>query len=171
MTRADLALVGPSGVGKTKTGKRVAAELGFQFRDTDAMVTEAHGPIDAIFAEQGEVVFREFERAAVKAALREPGVVSLGAGVVLDAETRAELGGIPVVWLHMSEELAGARLGELQDRPLLAGQDVTAWAQLAAERDPYYREVADVDFEVTSRPMSEVVDQIVYWAKSQGVLK
>src|SRR5690606_11174633 len=70
----SLALVGPMAAGKTSVGRKVARLLHVPFTDTDRRVVAEHGPIPRIFAEEGEARFREYERAAVAAALAEGGV-------------------------------------------------------------------------------------------------
>ena len=64
-----------------KYDRQRGGELGLPFVDTDAEIIAAHGPVEDIFAREGEAVFRTYEREVVKAALRgDPKVVSLEAG-------------------------------------------------------------------------------------------
>src|SRR5690606_22292590 len=99
---AIVVLIGAPGAGKTKTGKRVARALGVPHLDTDKLIVAEHGPVADIFAEHGEARFRELEREAVAAALREDAIVSLGGGAVLDPTTRDALRGLPVVQLTVT---------------------------------------------------------------------
>lgn len=120
-------------------------------RDTDADVERTAGkPIAEIFVDDGEPRFRELERDAVAAALAEhDGVLALGGGAVLHADTRAALaayrerGGV-VVFLDVSLAHAAPRVGFNQSRPLLLGNPRARWQALMEERRPVYTEVASV---------------------------
>src|SRR4051812_38120360 len=97
-----LVLVGAPGAGKTTIGHLVAKQLEVSFRDTDTDVEATAGKSVAdIFVTDGEATFRELERAAVATALREhDGVLALGGGAVLDAQTRAALADHRGGWLE-----------------------------------------------------------------------
>lgn len=163
-----LLLVGPMAAGKTSLGRKVARLLDVPFIDTDKRIAAAHGPIPQIFAEQGELHFRDLERAAVTAAIREGGVVSLGGGAVTDASTRALLREHPVVFLTVSAEAVAARIGGA-GRPLLAGEEdpVERWRTIFAQRRGWYEEVADLTVDTSRRPMRMLAEQIAAWRKEQ----
>ena len=70
-------------------GELLAKALGVPFADTDTLVARAaHKPIGDVFVEDGELVFREFERGAVASGLdavgQARGGVLAGSGAVLD---------------------------------------------------------------------------------------
>lgn len=160
-----LVLIGPMGAGKTSIGRRVARALGRPFRDTDRIVVRDHGPIPAIFAAHGESYFRELERTAVAEALTAGGVVALGGGAVLDAETRERLAAHHVVLLTVAPHVVASRIHG-DDRPLLGGEDpVERWLRIYEERRPLYEAAADIAFDTSSGPLSGVVDDIVAWAR------
>ena len=89
-------LIGPPGAGKSTVGPLLAALLGAEFAETDALVEEAAGkPVSDIFIADGEPAFRDLERTAVAEALRQhPGIVSLGGGAVVPRLLRHRAGGI-----------------------------------------------------------------------------
>ncbi|SIT75159.1 shikimate kinase [Microbacterium sp. RU33B] len=162
-----IVLIGPMGAGKTSIGRRVARSLGLPFTDTDKVVVRDHGPIPALFETHGESHFRALERAAVVDALTGGGVVALGGGAVLDADTRADLADHRVVLLTVAPHIVASRIGG-SDRPLLAGEDPLArWSRIYAERRPVYESVADVAFDTSSGPLAGVVAQIVDWIQTQ----
>jgi shikimate kinase len=158
-----IVLVGPMGAGKSSIGRRVARELGVPFADTDTLVVRDHGPIAQLFVAEGEARFRELERRAVTEALAAGGVVALGGGAVLDADTRRDLRAHHVVLLTVSTNTVRARIhGEA--RPLLADEDpVARWQAIWESRRGLYTEVADVTFDTSSGPLADVVRDIVAW--------
>ena len=115
MTAVQVVLVGPMGVGKSTVGRLLAERLGVGYRDTDDdIVAEQGRTIAEIFVDEGEPAFRAIEKAAVHRALAEhDGVLALGGGSILDADTRALLAGqriTPELAAHAGEAaIAGAR--------------------------------------------------------------
>ncbi|MFT4213082.1 MAG: shikimate kinase [Microbacterium sp.] len=160
----SLVLVGPMGAGKTSIGRRVAKALGVPFSDTDALIARVHGPIPELFRSRGEAAFRELERQVVAGALAEPGVLALGGGAVLDARTRDALQEHPVVLLSVAPHVVARRIVGA-GRPLLEGSDpIAAWQRIFAERKPLYDAVADVEFDTSRGPLSDIVTAVVAWA-------
>ncbi|MDN3310487.1 shikimate kinase [Microbacterium oryzae] len=167
--RGAIVLVGPMGAGKTSIGRRVARALALPFIDTDAEIVRAHGPIAAIFAQDGEERFRALERDAVRTALERSGVVALGGGAVLAAETRALLRAHRVVLLDVDEAAIAHRIRG-QKRPLLngGGDPVADWKRIRDARAPLYAEVADAVFDTSHGPTQGAVDRIVAWVRGEG---
>lgn len=145
---SNLVLVGPMGAGKTAIGRRLAGRLGLAFADSDQEVErQAGASVAAIFEHVGEAGFRERERRALAGLLAGSGrLVATGGGAVLDADNRRLMGerGF-VVWLQAGPDTQLRRLARDRSRPLLLRQDrAQVLRQLAAARDPLYREVADL---------------------------
>lgn len=160
-----IVLIGPMGAGKTSVGRRVAKALGVSFYDSDAAIVREHGPIDELFRVHGEPHFRELERDAVAAGLAQGGVVALGGGAVLDAETQRALASHRVAHLTVSERTIASRIRGGR-RPLLSGEDPLArWREIAAARRDTYERLADATFDTSSGPLQDVVDAVVQWAR------
>lgn len=151
-------LVGPMGVGKSTVGQLLAERLGVGYRDTDDdIVAEQGRTIAEIFVDEGEAAFRAIEKAAVHRALAEhEGVLALGGGSILDADTRALLGGQRVVYLSMDVEEAVKRTGLNAARPLLAVNPRKQWRELMEARRSLYEEVATAVVATDGRTPEEV---------------
>ena len=167
-----LVLIGPMGAGKSSIGRRVAKHLGVPFYDTDTAVVREHGPIADLFVTQGEARFRQLERQAVQAALASNGVVSLGGGAVLDADTRGDLAHHRVVLLTVTPQVVAGRLRGaarplLATRPLLEADPIARWTEIYRVRKPLYDELADVTFDTSSGPLADVVTAVAAWAQHQ----
>lgn len=153
-------IIGAMGAGKSRVGQRLASSLGAPFVDTDARIAERYGPIDEIFAREGEEYFRIVEREIVAEALREEAVISLGGGAVLHPESREDLADLPVVWLQVSPEAVAPRLSG-GNRPLLAEGGLATWSAILEARTPVYEALADVTVDTSRRPVARIVDDII----------
>ncbi|MGW7386220.1 shikimate kinase [Streptomyces sp. NPDC054794] len=146
------------GVGKSTIGELLAERLGVGYRDTDEDIVAAEGrAIADIFVEDGEPAFRVLEKQAVCRALAEhEGVLALGGGAILDADTRALLAGQRVVYLSMDVEEAVKRTGLNAARPLLAVNPRKQWRELMEARRHLYEEVATAVVPTDGRTPEEV---------------
>lgn len=162
-----IVLVGPMGAGKSGVGARLARSVGAPFVDTDQRIIERYGPIEEIFAREGEAYFRTIEREVVAEALREEAVVSLGGGAVLDADTRDDLSDLAVVWLQVSAEAVAPRLSGGR-RPLLADGGLDRWIRIRDERRPLYEQVAGLVIDTSRRPMTRIIAEITEWAGARA---
>ena len=151
-------LVGPMGVGKSTVGQLLAERLGVGCRDTDDDIVAAQGrSIAEIFVDEGEPAFRALEKDAVRTALTgHAGVLALGGGAILDADTRALLAGQRVVYLSMDVEEAVRRTGLNAARPLLAVNPRKQWRELMEARRHLYEEVAAAVVATDGRTPEEV---------------
>jgi len=158
VSAVQVVLVGPMGVGKSTVGRLLAERLGVGYRDTDDdIVAEQGRSIAEIFVDEGEPVFRAIEKAAVHKALAEhDGVLALGGGSILDADTRALLAGQRVVYLSMDVEEAVKRTGLNAARPLLAVNPRKQWRELMEARRSLYEEVATAVVATDGRTPEEV---------------
>ncbi|MER6853346.1 shikimate kinase [Streptomyces flaveolus] len=153
-----IVLVGPMGVGKSTVGQLLAGRLGTAYRDTDEDIVSAQGrTIAEIFVDEGEPAFRALEKQAVRTAIAEhDGVLALGGGAILDADTRGLLAGRRVVYLSMDVEEAVKRTGLNAARPLLAVNPRKQWRELMEARRHLYEEVATVVVATDGRTPEEV---------------
>ena len=160
------------GSGKTTIGKLISQELGLEFHDCDQDLESATGAsVNLIFDVEGEAGFRERETQLLKDISSLSGVlVATGGGVVTRAENRKILcrSGL-VVWLQTSVEQQIDRLSHDKSRPLLQTPDrEDTLKKLALDRDPLYKEVADISFTSLDRNSRYAADALVrkirsYW--------
>lgn len=156
-------LVGPMGVGKSTVGELLAGRLGVGYRDTDDDIVATVGrTISDIFLEDGEEAFRALEKDAVRAALDgHDGVLALGGGAILDADTRELLADRPVVYLSMDIDEAVKRTGLNAARPLLLVNPRKQWRELMDARQHLYAEVARATVVTDGRGPEEVADAVL----------
>lgn len=162
--RPTLVLVGPPGAGKTTVGRVLARRLAVEFTDVDALIQERAGkPIPDIFTDDGEDAFRTMEREVVAQALvSTDGVLALGGGSVLAAETRERLRGHRVVYLTVGLTDGLRRTGMSTARPLLAGVNPRAtFRALLDARAPLYREVATIEVDTVRRNTNQVARDVL----------
>lgn len=166
---ANIVLIGFMGSGKSSIGKRVAAHLGFQFVDTDALLVAREGrEIAEIFAQDGEAHFREVETAVLASlGTRTRCVISTGGGVVVQAENRALLRTLGfTVWLTASEDVIFERVSRNSKRPLLHTANPRATVtQLLATRRPWYADAAQFTLDTSTLSHAAAAETIVAAAR------
>jgi shikimate kinase len=156
-------LVGPPGSGKSTIGRLVADKRGVEFRDTDSDIEATAGKtVSDIFIEDGEERFRALEADAVRDALKQhDGVLALGGGAVINADTREELRGHRVVFLDVGLTAAAERVGFAQSRPLLVLNPRAELKRLMSERRPLYESVATATVRTDDRSPDDVAAEVL----------
>ena len=141
-------IVGPVASGKSTLGKKLAQTLEIDFLDTDNEIEKRAGAeISWIFEVEGEEGFRERERKALqKSAEKDNVVISTGGGIVTIEENRdLMIAKGKVVYLKTPIEIQLKRTENDKKRPLLSqGNRELTLRVLKEERDPQYKEIADI---------------------------
>ena len=161
----NLALIGFMGTGKTTVGRLAAAQLRYEFVDTDDLIEKRAGRrIAEIFARDGEAAFREMERELVaEMAEWRRKVIATGGGLGANEANLASLKqhaltvclwGLPgAIWQRVRHQA---------HRPLLLDPDPQAKIRaLLDERAPVYRQ-ADVLVNTGFRSLREVTTQVLH---------
>jgi shikimate kinase len=161
----NLALIGFMGSGKTTIGQYLAAQLHFEFVDTDHLIEAAAGKtIPEIFAAAGESTFRELESRVVgELAKRHQTVIATGGGLPCHGDNLGRLKSHAfVVCLWASPETVYERVKHSSHRPLLQHPDPLARIrELLAARESHYRD-ADLLISSDGRPSREIVQHILH---------
>lgn len=144
----NIFLVGLMGAGKTTVGKLLAKRLDKTFIDSDHEIEKRTGVnIPLIFELEGEAGFRARESAVIEDLTQQQNIVlATGGGAVLNPQNRSCLRrNGTVIYLRAKAEDLWQRTRHDKNRPLLQTADPQAkLKELFAQRDPLYREVADI---------------------------
>jgi shikimate kinase len=161
----NLALIGFMGAGKSCVGRLAADLMHFTFLDTDHVIEARAGkPISAIFQQDGEPAFRDWEKRIVQElARRDKTVIATGGGLPTDPANLASLKSHAlVVCLWASPAAIWERVRAHQHRPLLNEADPLAKIrELLAARESHYRQ-ADVLVNTEWRSVREVAQQVIH---------
>lgn len=152
------------GAGKTTVGRALAKKLNKRFIDSDHEIEARTGAsISLIFEIEGEASFRQREADVIRDLTAQEGIVlATGGGAVLKPENRACLKSRgTVIYLRASVSSILQRTSHDKSRPLLQTADPRQRIeQLAQEREPLYREVADIIID-TGRPNVQSLVQAI----------
>lgn len=163
--RRSIALVGLSGSGKSSVGRMLRERLDLPLLDTDAMIVQQAGcEIAQIFADHGELYFRDLESAALEQALAQlPAIISTGGGLVLREQNRELLRqNTLVVWLDASTETIVARLSvHDEQRPLLQGDMADRVSKQREARAAIYGGLANLHIVTDSLSLEQICEQII----------
>lgn len=154
------------GAGKSTIGRQVATLLGLDFDDTDHEIQRRTGvDIPTIFDFEGEEGFRKRESAVIDDLTQRGAglVLATGGGSILDPLNRRNLSSRGfVVYLYCSPEQQYERTLRDRSRPLLQTEDPLGTLQaLMRDRDPLYRETADIVITSEKRSATAVANEIV----------
>ena len=159
----NLYLVGMMGSGKTTVGNLLAQRLGYNFLDTDNLISQVAGKsIREIFTTEGEAAFRELERKILSEVSSYKNLtIATGGGVVMSQFNWSYLQHGIVVWLDVPVEVLYSRLEGDQTRPLLQNSNpLTKLQAIFEERRPLYSN-ADIHVNVNIQDTPEQVTILV----------
>ena len=159
-------IVGPMASGKSTLGKKLAQTLEIDFLDTDNEIEKKAGAeISWIFEVEGEDGFRERESKALQKSVEKDNVViSTGGGIVTIEENRdLMIAKGKVVYLKTPIEIQLKRTENDKKRPLLSqGSREQTLRVLKEERDPQYKEIADITINHDQqKSRNAVIDEII----------
>jgi shikimate kinase/3-dehydroquinate synthase len=163
-------LVGLMGAGKSVIGRRLAAHLQMEFRDSDAEIEAAAGrSVPELFSQFGEAHFRAGERRVLRRLLEGPPIVlATGGGAFMDPATRATIRARGTsIWLRAPLPVLLRRVSLRRNRPLLANRDpADTLRTLMEQRYPIYAEadiVVDCADDTPDQTMGRVASALAAW--------
>ena len=164
-TNRRVFLVGMMGAGKTTVGRQLAKRLGKTFYDADREIEARTGvSVAVIFDIEGETGFRKREAEAIEQLTALDDIVlATGGGAVLDPRNREHLKSRGfVIYLHALPGVLWQRTRSDKSRPLLQGGDPRERLEsLYAERDPLYRDVADLVVDTGRQGIGPLLSQVL----------
>ncbi|KOS24597.1 shikimate kinase [Bacillus anthracis] len=155
-------ITGFLGSGKTTIGKALSKELHMDVVDTDQKIEEKQGKvIRDIFAEEGEMAFREYESVMLCSSLPVFNVIiTTGGGIVEREENRKwmkENG--TVVYLYCDPHVIAERLREDTTRPLFQKKDIDVFVTQFESRRAYYEE-AHIHIDTTNKSVKQIMNEL-----------
>lgn len=159
-----IVLVGLMGAGKSSVGKRLAAQLGLPFFDSDMEVEKAAGlSISDIYDIYGADEFHRGERQVIARLLSGPvHVLATGGGAFLNPENRKAIRENAIsVWLRADLDLLVARTTRQHHRPTLRNCDRReVLSEIMRERAHVFAE-ADLVIDCGDRPLARTVQDVI----------
>lgn len=170
----NIFLIGPMGAGKSTIGRQLASLTKKTFLDADKELESRTGvSIPLIFEIEGEEGFRKRESDIIDELTRQNELVlATGGGAVLNEANRRALHsrGV-VVYLAATIDTLVDRTRHDKNRPLLQNVDRRQkFEELMEQRDPLYRQEADIIVDTDNRSPAAVAKDIVKRLEQQNAL-
>lgn len=157
-----ITLIGMAGAGKSTLGQALAERLGWEQLDTDRLMEAYYGlPLQGIMDAFGLEQFLRIESHLVSELGLKRTVISTGGSVIYSTpavDRLRELG--PLVFLDIDEATFLKRVGDAEDRGLAITPGTTL-SDLYNERQPLYRNAADIVVRTDHQPVAACVDAIL----------
>ena len=161
---SNIFLVGLMGAGKTSVGRMLARRMDKEFLDADTEIEKITGvKIPVIFEIEGESGFRAREEKMIDQLTAMSGIVlATGGGAVISPANRLLLKNRGrVIYLRAAPEDLWRRTRRDRNRPLLQTADPLGKLRtLHEQRDPLYREVADLIVDTGSQSVAHLTSRI-----------
>lgn len=152
----NIVLIGMPGAGKSTVGVILAKAIGFDFIDTDILLSKQIGYTLQDFIDKFgiEEFLRAEERAGLSVSCERTVIATGGSMVMSDPAMRHLKKGARTLWLNPPFEELKKRLDNIKTRGIVmaGGQDIR---DIYSQRIPLYRKYADI---IISRTGSEDTD-------------
>ena len=153
--KANIALIGFMGSGKTTIGRILAKSLDMKFIDIDRCISmREKKTIPEIFEEHGEKYFRDLERSIIEDESKDNNIViSTGGGAIIDNVNIKNLKSTSfVVYLDCDVKTIYERVKRSKTRPLLTNSDdmLQTIQDLYDKRQTLYKISSDFSIKIDS---------------------
>jgi shikimate kinase len=172
LQKLNIFLVGMMGCGKSTVGQLLAAQIGYQFFDTDHLVEQvSQQSISSIFEMAGEEEFRAIESKVLgEISAYTKLVIATGGGIVMRQENWGYLRQGLVVWIDVPAEVLWQRIASDRSRPLINTPEPQATLTKILDNRRHRYAAADLHISVTAdQAPASVAAQIL--EKIPSVLK
>jgi len=166
----NIILIGFKSCGKSTIGQALAEHLGLAFADTDALLEARHAALQgehlafrAIYQQYGKAYFRGLERDVLGQLgdLREHVIAAGGGTFIHHSLPPAVRQTGMIVYLAVRPAVLMARIRAGGVPSFFSGDNFEQeFADLYQQREPVYRELADLTLEVSDLAVSETVYRI-----------
>ena len=150
------------GAGKSVVGKALAAQLGWDFIDTDRQIEAAAGTsLQQLLEEQGYLALRAREAEHILSLSPARTVISTGGSAVYSEPGMTHLRNIStVVFLDIDLATVATRISNFGQRGIASAENQTL-EMIFAERLPLYRKFADITLPNAAGSPELAVQQLV----------
>jgi shikimate kinase len=156
----NITLIGMSGVGKTRIGSLLSAQLGYRFIDIDRIIENNNSKtLQQLIDDSGTKKFLEMEEKAILSITDTDNIViSPGGSAIYSEKAMNFLKSIStVVFLDATLDEIKRRTADFSDRGIV-GLKEKGLETLFAERLPLYRKYADITIDVEGFSDEQIVD-------------
>jgi shikimate kinase len=168
-----LFLIGYRCTGKTTVARLLAEKLGWNWIDADgALEIRYRKSVRQIFAEEGEVGFRDLEEQIFAELCQvHHHVIATGGGVILRENNRQRMCSAgKVIWLTADAATIWDRLqtdpATAERRPPLTVGGLSEVEEVLKMREPLYQACANLTISTAGCGAEEIAQQIVHWLRT-----
>ena len=168
MKRHNISLIGMAACGKSTAGVLLAKTLGMMFVDTDLLIQQKAGMLLAeILSDCGIRRFLEIEDEVIRSLDVENTCVATGGSVVYSTAAMEYLREIStIVYLAAPYDVIARRIGDIKGRGVVIEPGKSLY-EVYREREPLYRQYADVVVDTSGLGTEMVVTEITEQIKNE----
>ncbi len=159
----NVILVGMPGCGKSTVGVVLAKSLGYDFTDTDLIISKRTGKkLQNLIDEDGIEKFLEVENQVGKELSCEETVVATGGSMIMNEDAMEHLKSIgKIVYVNVPLQVLKKRITNMKTRGIVFGKGETL-DDVFMKRTPLYEKYADIIINVSkSNSLEQTVNKIV----------
>jgi len=161
LKHSTISLIGMPGAGKSTVGIILAKQCGMRFVDTDVDIQiEAGATLQQILDQHGHLHLRELEQRVLLNVDIDHAVISTGGSVIYSPTIMARLNKAgPIIYLEAELSVLAERVAAAPPRGI-ASDNADSFADIFAERTPWYQHYADIRIRTDQGNADQVADTI-----------